>query len=90
MLDLDQRLAERDQKPKEVRLGGQVWELPPKMPILFAGYLAKGDFDAAIEMLFGAGAVAKIGRLVDMDVLKAMSEELYGEELGELQASAKP
>lgn len=89
MLDLDARLAERDEKPKEVRLGGKVWELPPKMPILFAGYLGKGEFDAAIEMLFGPGAVAKIGRLIDLDLLKAMAEEVYGEELGELRASAK-
>lgn len=89
MLDLDGRRAERDDKPKEVRLGGEVWELPAKMPILFAGYLGKGEFDAAIEVLFGTGAVAKIGRLIDLDTLRDLSTELYDGDLGESPASVK-
>lgn len=88
MLDLDQRHAEHVGDPKPVRLGGVVYDLPPRMPLLVAVWLDRGDWDKALGVLFGDENVDTVAALLDKDDLIAINRELYGGDTGESQASS--
>lgn len=88
MLDLDARHAEHDGVPKPIRLGGVVYDLPARMPLLVAVWLDRGDWDKALGVLFGEDNVDAVAALLDKDDLIAINRELYGGDTGESQASS--
>jgi hypothetical protein len=80
-LDLDAKRAARSEaenQPHSLVLGGQTFELPPRMPLLFLDYLTQMDFGGAMRTLFGE-AWPKFAVLdPEMDDLIDIAEELYG------------
>lgn len=94
-LDLDARRAEQsDGIKKVVTLGGNDYELPPRMPLYFAQYLMAGRFADAVALLFGAEHEPVVGPLLDFDGvggdLTTITRELYGFTVGEASPSSPP
>lgn len=58
-LDLDRRRAERDEKPKQVTLDGDEWELPARLPLVVIEDLTNGHVRSVIAGTFGAAAAEK-------------------------------
>ena len=86
VLDLDQRRADRDEKPKTVRLDGDEWELPARLPLIVAEDLSRGNLRAVIAGTFGANAgderatekvVNRLGKVLDKDLMEVVLDELY-------------
>jgi hypothetical protein len=53
MLDLDAKRAEAQNKPHPVRLGGEEFNLPPKIPLESIELMAEAKFRKAFAILFG-------------------------------------
>lgn len=88
MLDLDARRAQYDDVAKPVKLGGVVYDLPARMPLLVAVALNDGDFGRAIGILFGAEHVDTVAALLDRDLFVELAREVYGSDAGESSASS--
>ena len=81
-LDLDARRAEYADDAHEVTLGGQVWALPPRFPLLAVEYITTGRVSAAVGLLFGAEAIDTLAPLLNEDDLNAIADKLYGLDVG--------
>lgn len=82
-LDLDAKRAARSEaenSPHEVVFGGEVFALPPRMPLECLDLMKEGEFRAAFRLLLGdedAAARFMRHRPDDADLTELMS--LYGE-----------
>lgn len=77
LLDLDARRAEYEGVTHEVRLGGETYTLPAKMPMIVAEYLSDMKFTDAVAVLFGADAAPTVAALLTDDDLDAIMEDVY-------------
>ncbi len=78
VLNLDERRAERDNKPHTLTLDGDVWELPPKLPLVAIEYMEGLKIRAAVGVLFGEDAVDRLAPMLDQDDIEDIFSELYG------------
>lgn len=86
-IDLDARRAQYADDTKSVKLGGVVYELPGRLPILVAQACKDGDFMLACRMLFGEEHLEAVGPLLDRDLFIEFLNEMYSD-VGESSASS--
>lgn len=77
-LNLDDRRAERDNKPHKLTLDGDEWELPAKLPLVAIEYMESLKIRAAVGVLFGEDAIDRLAPLLDQDDIEDIFSELYG------------
>ena len=95
VLDLDAKRAARSEaqrRPHEVTLGGEGFQLRPKMPLEALELMAEGKFRAAFGLLIlednAGGALARFfGHVPDDSDLEDIVSDLYGQAQGESLAS---
>lgn len=93
-LDLDAKRAARseaEQEPHKVTLGGEVFELRPRLPLEALDLMTEGAFRPAFRLILLDGQGEAFGRFFshvpDDGDLEAIVEGLYGQALGESSAS---
>jgi hypothetical protein len=80
VVDLDAKRAARSEAenaPHIVKLGGETFELPPRLPLPFMDNLVNMDFGGAMQELFGDSADRFMALRPDMDDLLEIAEQLY-------------
>lgn len=95
-LDLDKYRAEHEGEGHKVTIGGVVYELPAKLPLVVGSYLRDGDLDAVVRVLFGPDAVDDVAPLMTYEedtgegTLGQIIHTLYGLPIPESSASSRP
>ena len=85
-LDARHKQLEAEGQAVEVVLGGEVYLLPPELPLAVAEALVKDDLDGLVGSLFPEEAREKVKGLLLTGDLELLAE-LYGTGLGESEAS---
>jgi hypothetical protein len=89
-VDLDAiRAASTENEPtKTFRLGGQVFTVPPKMPVYVGILMSEGKIQDALRTWLGDEQEATFAQLgVNDDEFGALFKGLYGVDAGESSAS---
>lgn len=92
VFDLDARRAQYADDTKPVQLGGVVYQLPAKLPILVGEAFRDGRWLEAVAMLFGQKHVDTVAPLLDKDLFIELAQKLYAPDdedaVGESSASS--